>query len=433
MLLFILIALMMVSCRKNRDVGSESETQLLTEDISLGPTEMSSELNEASARVFVCNDIRSSFYTEEYVLHHDNHGQLRIFDAIEKTDHIFCFDPGCDHSRSKRSKTGEIIKMGCMSYEMSSNTVMLEGDSCYFLDGYGQVIVSDLQGMNRRIIGTLPSYLYRSCVSDVFFSEDALFVVYYLDYEVIETKGEDGETIWIAGGMKDEITRGILRIDLSDGKCTDVFKGEDCTSYLSQHDVRSGHLYFSYWYSDIPYVDEYEGSYGKPIPEELTALSLEEYREEKRKRTWVDIYDYNTITGELNVCLKKKHTLSGRVAFCNGFFAVVEDDGATGLYRYNGEMIRELDFTMNYSIWSENNLLCTTQEQGVFILIDENTGEVLRRTRDPISPSVFSPLLIIGESCYGHINRDGVSWEGYVPTEDFWNGDMTHAVQFSEE
>lgn len=330
--------------------------------------------------------------------------------------------------------TGEVIEPGCISYEMSSFAVMVQGEHCYFLNDDGKVYISDLQGENRREVGALPEYLYISNVTDVFYSEDAIFVMYNLDYEVMETKGKNGETRWIAGRVKDWITRGILRIDFADGKCSEVFQREECTSYLSQHDVRDGHLYFAFWYSDIPYQDEYGGSYGKAIPEELTALSLEEYREEKSRRTWVDVYDYNIVTGELTVSMKKKHVASGRIAFCNGFFAVTEDEGVTGLYRYTGERFRELDFSLCVSVWSDRNLICSKLgDDGVYMQIDENTGEVIRRTEGVFPVSSFSPITMIGNSCYGLLSKDGVSWEGYISAQDFWKGNLSNAVQFMRE
>lgn len=367
-------------------------------------------------------------------MHYSNHGRLQIFDVKTKEDHVYCFDPGCEHNRGKRSITGEVLEAGCIAYELSDSTVMLRDDRCYFMKDSGEVIQSDLQGMNQRVVGALPPYLNYNIAHDIFYSKDSLFVIFDLPYEMIEVKDENGESSWIVGEMKDKDTRGIIQIDLNNGIRSEVFSAEDYNSYLSQTDVRGDHMYFAYWYSDIPYMDMFGETYGRTIPEELKGLSPEEYREELNKRRWVDVYDYNISTGELTASLKHKHVEEGNIVFCKGFFALSEDENTSGLYRYDGERFRQLDFGIQALVRSDDHLVCCSNKApGDYMQIDEKTGEVLKKIKTPVSYDAFLPRVIIGESCYGILNKNGVMAAGYVPASDFWNGDITNAVQFMQE
>ena len=431
------LSLILTSCRTNEvvqtTVDDGSSIITIEEDSSQAKT-TKDDVDNSSGRTFVSDSFNCSFYTEDYALHYSNHGRLQIFDVKTKEDHVYCFDPGCEHKRGKRSITGEVLEAGCIAYELSSSTIMPQDDNCYFMKDTGEVIRSDLQGMNQRAIGSLPPYLNYNNAHDIFYSKDSLFVIFDLPYEMIEVKDENGESSWIVGGMKDKETRGIIQIDLNNGTRSEVFSAEDYNSYLSQTDVRGDHMYFAYWYCDIPYMDMFGETYGRTIPEELKGLSPEEYREELNKRRWVDVYDYNISTGELTASLKHKHVEEGNIVFCDGFFALSEDENSSGLYRYDGERFGELDFMIQGLVRSDRHLICCSNKKpGEYLQIDENTGEVLKRIKTPVSYGDFLPRVIIGESCYGLLNKNGVMAEGYVPASDFWNGDITNAVQFMQE
>lgn len=432
------LSLILTSCRTNEvvqtTVDDGSSIITIEEDSSQAKT-TKEDVDNSSGRTFVSDSFNCSFYTEDYALHYSNHGRLQIFDVKTKEDHVYCFDPGCEHNRGKRSITGEVLEAGCIAYELSDSTVMLRDDRCYFMKDSGEVIQSDLQGMNQRVVGALPPYLNYNNAHDIFYSKDSLFVIFDLPYEMIEVKDEkNGESSWIVGEMKDKDTRGIIQIDLNNGIRSEVFSAEDYNSYLSQTDVRGDHMYFAYWYSDIPYMDMFGETYGRTIPEELKGLSPEEYREELNKRRWVDVYDYNISTGELTASLKHKHVEEGNIVFCKGFFALSEDENTSGLYRYDGERFRQLDFGIQALVRSDDHLVCCSNKApGDYMQIDEKTGEVLKRIKTPVSYDAFLPRVIIGESCYGILNKNGVMAAGYVPASDFWNGDITNAVQFMQE
>ena len=393
------LSLILTSCRTNEvvqtTVDDGSSIITIEEDSSQAKT-TKEDVDNSSGRTFVSDSFNCSFYTEDYALHYSNHGRLQIFDVKTKEDHVYCFDPGCEHNRGKRSITGEVLEAGCIAYELSDSTVMLRDDRCYFMKDSGEVIQS---------------------------------------YEMIEVKDEkNGESSWIVGEMKDKDTRGIIQIDLNNGIRSEVFSAEDYNSYLSQTDVRGDHMYFAYWYSDIPYMDMFGETYGRTIPEELKGLSPEEYREELNKRRWVDVYDYTISTGELTASLKHKHVEEGNIVFCKGFFALSEDENTSGLYRYDGERFRQLDFGIQALVRSDDHLVCCSNKApGDYMQIDEKTGEVLKRIKTPVSYDAFLPRVIIGESCYGILNKNGVMAAGYVPASDFWNGDITNAVQFMQE
>ena len=371
---------------------------------------------------FVCLSMFGSFFTENYVLYHDNHFRLQFFDVSGKTDIVFCFTPGCSHEEEKRSVTGEVLEKGCIAYDFSRYTVMLQGDYCYFLDNEtGEVVRSDARGENRKVVGRIPLYILPD---GVFFSENALYVTYCNNYEMIETKDENGEIRWIVGDAKEKRLCGILRVDLADGRCTEVFQAEEYSALIQQYDVRGNHLYFQYSYYDIPYINPNMETTDSSvtIPEGLTA---ENYWEEMPKHAWYGIYDYNITTGELRVVAEKQQ--SKGVFLCKDFYAVAREE-TTELYRYTGEYLRKLDFSFGRGVRSDSGLICNKGQDTV--LVDETTGEIVKQST--ISADQFVAHAIIGESCYGYYRGESGWSLGYLPTKDFWENNLSNAVVFAQ-
>ena len=275
------------SCRKKKNTEADRHQNDISEVIG---TESVVNTYTAAASL-----------TEKYALYHSNSGQLRIFDANSKTDIAFCFNPGCEHEREKRTITGELLKEGCPSYNYSSWAVFLDGDSCVFLRDNGEVIRSDRQGENRRVIATIPSYLSIG-TNEVFYADNSMFVYTAMHYEIIEMKDSDGTSQWTIGDTKDTQDCRLIRINLTDGKITEVFQKEAYNAIISRRDVRGEHVYFECFYLDIPYVGPNLETYGpsQSIPEGLT---VENYWEEMPKHRFVDIYDYDIATGELRTIL----------------------------------------------------------------------------------------------------------------------------------
>lgn len=377
---------------------------------------------EKEDTVFVCNyGLGSGFFTEDYALYHSNQYRLQIFDVASKADIPYCFDAACEHNRTKRSRTGEIIEEGCIAYEFSNASVMLLDDSCYFVQDNGEVYVSDQRGENRRLIGRIPDYILSK--DFVCFSENELFVTYFNDYEMTEIKDDKGESSWIAGRVKDESTVGIVMLDLSSGSCKEIFHEEAYNARISLYDVRGKHLYFQYFYLDIPFVSQEDLENNDPSGDIPGGLTAENYWEEMPKHEWMDIYDYDIGTGELNCILSRVRY--GETVFCKDFFAVAEN-GTTALYRYNGECFRRLDFQMERTVRTDSGLVFDdVNEREVYRMIDENTGEVIKQSYIPYSEML--PSIMIGGSCYGLV--DG--WAtGYISTEDFWTGNYDNAIPF---
>ncbi len=376
---------------------------------------------------FYCSSFlgNNGFATENFALYHSNHGRLQIFDVATGTDIVYCFDAGCEHKQAKRDPmTGEKITQGCIAYEISSNPVMMKGDNLYFLTETGEVMQSDRQGENRKLIGRVPPYMAYG-FGDVFFSEDALFEYYVTDQEIVEVKDEDGNSQWMVGDFKDKSTCIIERVSLTDGSAKEIFSVEEYNARISERDIRGDHLYFVYFYLDCPFIGPNLETYGLDIaiPEWLT---VENYWEEMPKHQWIDIYDYNIKTDELRVILKG--VPAEPAIFCKDFFAVADRDGTTKLYRYDGELFRTLPFKMHKGVRSDSGLVCVGETQEEYLLIDENTGETLKKTTVPYSS--FLPEVIIGGSCYGM--KDGRG-EGYLPADAFWAGDTSKAVAFKYE
>lgn len=359
------------------------------------------------------------FFTKEFAIYHDNHGLLRLFDVASKTDIVYCFDPGCEHEMEVRSRDGSVLQEGCSAYKYSSYPVMLKGEECFFFDqGTRNVIRSDRQGGNRKVIGTIPQYLLPY---NVFFSKDSIFVTYVNSYEMIETKDKNGETLWIVGDPKPKNTCGIVMINLETGQYRELQETEEYSAQIIEYDVRGDHLYYQLSYMDIPYISpNLETADPSLIPEGMT---VENYWEELQKHGWMDIYDYTISTGDLRMVMQHQHYDS--TVFCKDFFAVAEGN-VTGLYRYSGERFRELDFPMTSGVRSDNGLVCLKGDETV--LMDENTGEILATSK--ISTDVFMAKAILGNSCYGLCLADNQWVPTYISAEDFWKGDVTKVIPF---
>ena len=430
------ICIMLFACKQKDpeptgEAGTEpksgAETVASSTPSSASTTEDPNQ-RPADAEPFVCEWSRAqdSFLTEDYILYHDNHGQLRIFDTKTKNDLVYCFDPGCEHKQTKRSITGEVLEQGCIAYELSSKTIMIRDNKMYFVHEK-EIRVADRQGQNQRVIGQVPGYVMSY---EVFYVKDKLFLIWTTDHEMIEVKEDNGESRWIVGEQKDTETAGILCFDLNKNTWTKVFEAEDYQSYLYQYDVRGDHMYFAYWHWGLPYMDMNGETYGRTIPEEYRNLTTEEYRAELDRQCWVDIYDYNSVTGELKAALKQKHLPAGRIAMCKDFFALPED-GETVFYRYDGEVFNRIEGAFVMNAWSDSHLLCALENDPQnYVLIDETSGVILRKTAKPIQAGVLYPAAIIGNTCYAALTIDGIYSIGFIPTSDFWNGDLANTVQF---
>ena len=398
-------------------------TTIVTPTEVLTPPE---KIEYAPTSKFVCDEfVGRGFLTEDYALYHANQLRLQMFDVASGTDIVMCFDPACAHEEQQASVNGQVVHEGCASYDYSSDTVMISGEYCYFLTDTGEVWRSDLQGQNRKLIGKIPSYIVPS---QVFFSEDSLLVTYANSFELIEIKDKNGNSQWTFGDAKATRTCGLLRVNLADGALTEIFQRDEYSSVIINYDIRGDHLYFQYSRTDIPYIgpDLQTNDPSTEIPEGLT---VENYWDEMPKHMWTDIYDYNLATGELQTVLSNQQSVDS-VCFCNGFFAMSNKGGTTGLYRYNGSKFRELPFVMTTGVRSDDHLVCVGDIPGEYMLIDEESGEVLKRTTVP--DTRFVPQVIIGKSCYGlAADDDGNQGAGYLSANDFWDGNMANVVKFN--
>ncbi|MBR6366465.1 MAG: hypothetical protein IKS10_10290 [Lachnospiraceae bacterium] len=420
---FVLLSLSMllISCKKKDD-------QQTAETITVE----ASSANEGEK--FVTQWGSDDFYTEDFALYHTDHGRLQIFDVASKSDRVFCFDPGCEHDKHRKVEVSPdgietVVEEGCMARNISSYTVMVQGDHLCFVKYTGDVIQSDLQGKNRKVIATIPPY---SPVQRIIYYKDAIFGDYSTSYEILEIEGENGEPDWIYGEMKEKDTVGIARANLNDGMSSEIFKREDYSAGLYYLTVRGTHLYFAYTYSEMQYMAP-DGQMWRPMQEEWKDLSVEEYLEEREKRSWMEIYDYDIDSGEVRCVMNGLR--QGRVVFCNGFFAVQPglpgDGNKTILYRYTGEAFRELEGFILSQVYCDRHLvgLC----DGEYQMIDEDTGEVLKRVRNPDNPC-FYPKVFIGKSCYGGVvGEDWISTSAYISSEDFWNGKFENVILMNDK
>lgn len=373
---------------------------------------------------FLCDYATSNgFFTEDYALYYSNHGRLQFFDVATKSDVVFCFDPACQHKMAI-SRKGVVIEKGCIAYEYSAGApVMLRDDKCVFLQDNGEVYTSDRSGENRRLIGSLPSYIIDK--KSVCFSENALFMCYDNPYELLEVKDSNGNSSVVLGEQKETRTCGIFLVDLTDGGCTEIFHRDNYEAIVGLYEVQGTHLYFQYSESDCPYTDfviyESEGSSDE-------VFSDYDWKEAE-KHQWTEIYDYDISTGELKCILPRQQY--GTAVFCKDFFAIGEQ-GTTGLYRYNGERFRQLGFEIAVGVRTNSNrLVCKGKDNtDEYRLIDENTGAVLQSVAVPSGEMMAN--VIIGNSVYGNVlTPDGYA-AGYISEDDFWAGNFCNAVPFHQ-
>lgn len=365
----------------------------------------------------------SDFYTEKYVLYHNNHGRLQIFDTESKSDTVFCFDAGCEHLQEKRDiKTNEIIQKGCISFQMSSDCVMLHDDRLFFLQDDGKIISADLRGEDRKVVTEIP--IHKLSLHNVFYSSEEMFISYASDEKFEEVIDENGQTQLICTGELSDCSEcGIYCINLESGTRKEIFRESDYNARINRFDIRGNHLYFVYFYLDMPYIGPDLETFGRDvkIPDWLTK---DNYWDVMPKHQFIDVYDYNISTGEINCIVN--HIQSEPIVFCNDFYAIAEEDGKTGLYRYSGELIRKLDFRIYGGFRSDTGLICRSEEKiEEYLYIDANTGEILKR----VANDDFLPRCFIGQSVWGSCTReDGSIGPAYIHADDFWKGDFSKAV-----
>ena len=426
--------LLLTACGKTDDTGSSTRDANTEENQTSAATEAATadtSLNNDS-RWFECSPIHGdSFLTKDYALYHDHHGRLQIFDVATKQDLVYCFDPGCEHKETKRSMTGEILEQGCIAYEISRFPVMIKEDHLYFLNYSNEICVSDRQGENRKVIAKIPGYILEPY--NVYFSEQAIFVDYSTQYDMTEVKDNNGESRWIMGGTKQKRTGGVVSVDLDTGKVTEIFRREDHSAYVAKGVVCGEHVYIGYSYNDLPYVSpirEVNGipldvNKGIPLDEILNGMTLEEYVAELPKHAWTDIYDYNTATGEIKLFMEHQQDFS--LFFRDDFYAYNKAGENGAFYRYNGEKILQLDFSIKGAFRTDKGFVfCDVIEQEEYWLFDDETGEVVKKVKIPFAK--FLPSCFIGDCVYGLI--DGSTF-GYLSADDFWNGRPENAIKFA--
>ena len=366
----------------------------------------------------------NSFLTKDYALYHDRHGRLQIFDVATKKDLVYCFDPGCEHKETKRSMTGEVLEQGCIAYEISRFPVMIKEDHLYFLNDSNEICVSDRQGENRKVIAKIPGYIFEPY--NVYFSENAIFVDYSTQYEMIEVKDNNGESRWGIGETKQKKTGGVVSVDFTTGKVTEIFRREDYSAYVAKGVVCGEHVYIYYSYNDLPYVSPMGDANGFPLDEILNGMTVEEYVAEYPKHTWTDIYDYNTSTGEIKFFMEHQKDIS--LFFSDDFYAYNKAGENGAFYRYNGEKMLQLDFSIKGAFRTDKGFVFTNvTEREEYWLINDDTGEVVKKVKMPFAK--FLPSCFIGDCVYGLINGSAY---GYLSAEDFWNRRPENAIKFSE-
>ena len=89
---------------------------------------------------------------------------------------------------------------------------------------------------------------------------------------------------------------------------------------------------------------------------------------------------------------------------------------------------RTLLVAVAVGVRTDEHLVCHGQENGEYLMINEETGEILKRVQMP--ENTINLETIIGNSCYGLINSSDGWNKGYIFAEDFWNGKIENAVAF---
>lgn len=362
----------------------------------------------------------SCTYTEQYcidIVHSEayNRGCKYLFDAGTGKAVPFCFDVACEHKPSAYSSGGKLLEKGCTAYDYGSITQFSCGDTMFFLQER-TLYSADLQGRNRKVICEL-SKPYFVNQNVCWFTEEALYIAYTNPFEWISS--ENGDSVeWLCGQEREKQEAGLLRIPYS-GEGEEVLYSSD-----EFYEMQIGEI----WYRD---GTVYFQVLGKERPGRLIDYSQDKevwqaMIDEEERVTFTQVFSYSSSSGELREMFQTK-SYTGCYFFKN-VYGLRTETGTLQLYRYTGEKTAETELPVSAGILSDHGIIAWDRNTKEAVMIDEESGKVIKRS--PLTYDDITISVVVGESYYGVISRDGTIVHAYISEKDFWKGIKKGIVEY---
>ncbi|MBO6066211.1 MAG: hypothetical protein J6P36_07310, partial [Lachnospiraceae bacterium] len=367
---------------------------------------------QANANVLFPYD--GATYSENYVLYQKS-GQnscLWYFDTATKSAGPYCFDPTCAHKRAVRDMNGNIIEEGCLAFEID-RTPFPCGDYLYYYSEYPlRLYRTDRQGNNQEIIAE-PDGPYGN-IFQVYYTDEALYLGYYIEYEYTQVETNDGKKQWRAGELRDKREAGILRISY-DGKTEVIYRSDEYyTMLVAEFHYFDGKLRFLVMGEDRPHVNL-----------DMSDPDFDEQLAEDRKHQVSEAYEYTISTGELKQTFHfQPYTVS---YFFDEFYGVLDESNRLILYTYDGEKIAESEIAPMDVVISDQGIIGVDLTTYEYFMLDEKTGKVMKRTT--LTWEEMSSFAVVGDSYYGYVQNS----RAYISAEDYWAGNKDGIVIFPGE
>ncbi|MBR5712976.1 MAG: hypothetical protein IKX54_05205 [Lachnospiraceae bacterium] len=401
---------------KNSSVGGENDQQLPGGE-------------SKKTRAFYDPFAFGMMMTETYAfIPAKNECGARYFDVASRTDVLFCFEPNCEHIGWRMDVKGNWYGDHCASRSLGSGAFFL-ADDCGYYFSWPELIRTDRQGLNQKTVAKFGEPLDFQLFE--LYTEEDYFTSVRLSYEHIPVDEADGSVSWIQGDRLEKEASGIVRISLSDGSGSFIFKDSDhYNASVVDLYAYQNHLYFCNHYLDVPFetLVQYNDD----------ASNWEEVVLDQRKHSHMELYDYDIASGELHMILRRDGDRGDRIAdfrFGDGYFLETRDTltGEGGrLYTLSGEIIRDLPWAVGDRAATDGTPIFKTWDSGVtkYRMYDIEKNEVLRELDVP--DGTFNLNVAVGNSYYGLAavsGSDGYQ-AAYIAAEDFWNGAFDRLVVF---
>lgn len=355
---------------------------------------------------------RGETFTEESMMYPEGTRALECIFSTESRQTIpYCFDPGCEHHPPKISEDGtEVLEEGCPAYDYSQQSVFVQNGYLYFfLDG--TLYQADTTGKNRRIISSL-SKPYTLSTGNCYYTEDALYVPYFLYNELVLKEGGK-EPEWLLGEVKEKQEAGILRIPFSGEGESIIFRSEEYYDLqvvsLWRHD---GCICFQVTGRDCPYS----------VIQEEAGNDFQAMMDVDRKHSFTEAYDYVIETGEIKSFAYEKPSHGG-FYFFRDVYGVIRDSNKLELYRYSGERMAETEVPFS-GVISDQYVIGYNLENSKGVLLNQVDGKVVKTS--PFTWDDFLLEVVVGDSYYGYVGMT----RAYVSAEDYWSGNKEGIVLF---
>ena len=352
-------------------------------------------------------------YTEKYALYtpEGTSQPLHILNVESGQSSIFCFDPGCEHKKTKMSLDGtEVLEKGCPAYEYGP--VYITGDTLYCFSN-GSLWSGDVTGNNRKEITKLGLPIYYG--ANFLFTDKAMYVSYVSHNEWV-FREETSE--WVAGMPKERQEAGLVRIPYSGEGAEIIFRSDEYyemqVKQLYYHDGCICFMVGGKDAKDTGVVPDYSQ------PAEVWQAQIEELMQHEVN----SYYDYVTATGEVKLLFTEKPA-KGAYLFRN-VYGNIQKFGTPGpleLHKYSGEKTADTEVQF-YGYNCDHGIIGMNEETQHGVMLSEETGKVIKTS--PFTWEDFTVEVVVGETFYGRVGFE----RAYISAEDYWAGNKDGIIRY---